>query len=75
MGGNKLHLCLCLSKLLSSSNELGETILRLTWDLWKMTKLLFETLSIHRASLCRLFAVPKANIRDPSSLVQPVGDQ
>lgn len=64
MGGNELHLCLCLSKLLSSSRELSETVLSLTWNLWKMTKFLFDTLSIPRVRLCRLPGVFGDNIRE-----------
>lgn len=46
--------CVCVSKLLSSSCELSETILSLTWDLWRRNTFLFDTLSSSRASLCRV---------------------
>lgn len=57
MGGDEL-------KLLSNSCELGETILSLTWDLWRMTKFLFDTLSIPRVNLYRLPGVSGNNIRE-----------
>lgn len=57
MGGDE-------SELLSNSCELGETILSLTWHLWRMTKFLFDTLSIPRANLYRFSGVSGDNIRE-----------
>lgn len=58
------YTCACVRQNDSAARVLGEIILSLTWDLWRMTKFLFDTLSIPCASLCRLPGISVDNIRN-----------
>lgn len=77
MGGDELHLCLCLSKLLSSSQELGEAILSLIWDSreWLNSCLtLCQSLVQACAGFLGFLGIISGNTGFPSTLAQPGGD-